>query len=71
MLKLAVNSGLSIEETPVPVLNFILKCFLFPGNLALEKCGISVEEDGGVFRSFINMCVWGAIILGLALKILL
>ncbi|MBC6718729.1 hypothetical protein H9Q09_21335 [Aurantimonas sp. DM33-3] len=53
------------------MLNFILKCFLFPGNLALEKCGISVEEDGGVFRSIINMCVWGAIILGLALKILL
>ena len=50
-------------------LNFILTVFLFPGNLALQKCGISVEEDGGLFRSFINMCVWGAITLGLALYI--
>lgn len=52
-------------------LNFILTVFLFPGNLALQKCGISVEEDGGLFRSFINMCVWGAIALGLALHFLL
>jgi hypothetical protein len=57
------------EETHVPVLNFILACFLFPGNLALEKCGISIEEDGGLFRSFINMCVWGAVALGLALQV--
>ncbi len=53
----------------MPVLNFILACFLFPGNLALEKCGISIEEDGGLFRSFINMCVWGAVALGLALQV--
>jgi hypothetical protein len=52
-------------------LNFILTVFLYPGNLALQKCGISIEEDGGLFRSFINMCVWGAVALGLALKVFL
>lgn len=50
--------------------NFILSVFLFPGNLALRKCGISIEEDGGLFRSFVNMCFWGAISLGLALRFL-
>lgn len=49
------------------ILNLILRLFLFPGNLVLQKCGISIEEDGGLFRSFINMCVWGAVSLGLAL----
>lgn len=51
------------------VLNFMLSLFLLPGNLALQKCGISIEEDGGVFRSFVNMCFWGAITLGLGLYI--
>ncbi len=45
--------------------------FLFPGNLVLRKCGISIEEDQGLFRSFINMCVWGAISLVVAIYIFL
>ncbi|MEF2553322.1 hypothetical protein VQ042_18480 [Aurantimonas sp. A2-1-M11] len=49
-------------------LKILLYLFLFPGNLALQKCGISIEEDGGLFRSFINMCVWGTISLGIALQ---
>lgn len=49
------------------ILRFFLNLFLMPGNLALQKCGISVEEDGGLFRSFINMCVWGAVGMGLVL----
>lgn len=52
-------------------LQMLLDVFLFPGNLMLRKCGISVEEDGGLFRSFINMCVWGAVSLALAMYILL
>ncbi len=50
-------------------LTFLLDLFLFPGNLVLQKCGISIEEDGGLFRSFVNMCVWGAISLGVALSV--
>lgn len=44
---------------------FILKTigaiFLFPGNLALSMAGVSLEQDGGVFRSLINMIVWGMV----------
>lgn len=28
---------------------------------------MTVEEDGGMLRSFINMCVWGTVLLLIAL----
>ncbi len=52
-------------------LHSLLDVFLFPGNLMLRKCGISIEEDGGLFRSFVNMCVWGTASLALAMYIFL
>lgn len=51
-------------------IKLLLDIFLLPGSFILRKIGISVEEDGGLFRSFINMCVWGAITLGIALYLL-
>lgn len=38
------------------VLKTILKGFLLPGTMFLSRIGVSIEEDGGVMRSFINMC---------------
>ena len=35
--------------------------FLLPGTLVLNAMNISVESDGGVFRSLINMIFWGFI----------
>lgn len=35
--------------------------FLLPGTLVLRALDISVEADGGVFRSLINMIFWGFI----------
>lgn len=49
------------------ILRAILKVFLLPGTLFLERIGVNIEEDGGVMRSFINMCFWGAISLWIAL----
>ena len=47
----------------------ILTTALFlPGTLVLYKLGISIEEDSGVIRSFINSSFWGAIALGIALN---
>ena len=43
---------------------------LLPGSFVLQRIGVTVEEDGGLFRSFINMCVWGAISLGISLYFL-
>ena len=39
------------------VLHLLLTVFLFPGSMVLQRCGIRVEEDGGLFRSFVNMYV--------------
>jgi hypothetical protein len=46
----------------------LLWLFLPPGDLVRRKIGITVEEDGGLIRSFVNMCFWGAVTLLIALK---
>ena len=43
------------------LLEWLLKIFLFPGTVVLNKLGISVEEDGGILRSLVNMIFWGII----------
>lgn len=50
------------------ILKLILDGFFLPGTLFLKRMGISIEEDGGVMRSFVNMCFWGVIALWIALK---
>ncbi|MEP2943349.1 MAG: hypothetical protein ABJL18_09435 [Hyphomicrobiales bacterium] len=40
----------------------LIKGFLLPGTLVLNWIGITIEEDGGVLRSFINMCFWGVVL---------
>ena len=45
--------------------------FLMPGTMVINMIGISVEEDGGILRSFINMCFWGVIVTWIALSLLL
>ncbi|PWV99130.1 hypothetical protein DFR52_104422 [Hoeflea marina] len=45
----------------------LLFVFLFPGDLVRRKLGITVDEDGGLIRSFVNMCFWGTIALWTAL----
>ncbi|MDB2439118.1 hypothetical protein N9W89_10410 [Hellea sp.] len=37
----------------------LVTLFLLPGTLVLGAMNISVENDGGVFRSLINMIFWG------------
>lgn len=39
----------------------LTKLFLLPGTLVLGAMNISVENDGGVFRSLINMIFWGCV----------
>ena len=40
-------------------LQILAKIFLLPGTLLLGALNISVENDGGVFRSLINMIFGG------------
>ncbi|MEO9876637.1 MAG: hypothetical protein ABJ360_03395 [Roseobacter sp.] len=49
------------------ILKALARGFLLPGTLVLGCMGISVEEDSGIFRSFINSSFWGAIALWIAL----
>ncbi|KCZ90322.1 MAG: hypothetical protein B7Z22_12235 [Hyphomonas sp. 32-62-5] len=44
------------------ILKFLLYVFLLPGDTAIRMVGITLEEDGGIFRSLINMLFWGTIL---------
>jgi hypothetical protein len=46
----------------------ILKLLFLPGNIVLKFLGVSIEEDGGVIRSFINSVFWGILCLAIAMK---
>ena len=49
-------------------MNFFLKILFLPGNIVLKAIGVSVEEDSGILRSFINASFWGCIALLIALS---
>ncbi|MFT5508179.1 MAG: hypothetical protein ACI89J_001253 [Hyphomicrobiaceae bacterium] len=51
------------------LLRIIVDVFLWPGDQARKALGITVEQDGGLLRSLINMLVWGTVSLGIALMI--
>lgn len=44
-------------------LKIFIWIFFAPGNYVLKKAGITIEEDGGILRSFVNMCVWGFLVI--------
>lgn len=46
----------------------LLALFLWPGDFVRRKLGIELEQDGGIVRSFVNMVVWGGVILFLGLQ---
>ena len=52
------------------VINMLLSILFFPGNLVLKLIGVSVAEDSGIVRSFINSIFWGAVILLVVLNYL-
>lgn len=45
----------------------VLKILFWPGDFVLRKIGVSVDEDSGIFRSFINASFWGILTLSLVL----
>lgn len=55
----------------MPVLRALLALFLLPGNLVINAIGISIEEDGGIIRSFINMMFWGILFILISLPFIL
>ena len=53
------------------LLRALLKLFLLPGNLVIKWAGMTIEQDGGILRSFVNMCFWGTLFTIIAMKIFL
>ncbi len=51
------------------IIRLLETVFLWPGDRVRRWLGIEVEEDGGIIRSFVNMTVWGAVTLVVALRI--
>ena len=51
--------------------NILIQIFLWPGTVALKAVGITVDEDGGIFRSLVNMLFWGAMLTPLVLVLVL
>jgi FtsH-binding integral membrane protein len=47
-----------------------LKILFWPGDFVLRKIGVTVDEDSGIFRSFINASFWGVLALSLVLRFL-
>lgn len=43
------------------ILRLLATIFLFPGNAVLSSLNITIDSDGGIFRSMINMIFWGII----------
>lgn len=52
----------------MPVIRALVRLFLAPGDIVRQRLGITIEQDGGMIRSFINMCFWGVIALALVFK---
>jgi len=48
-------------------LRFLTTLFLLPGTLVLKSLNISEEDDGGIFRSMINMIFWGIFVVIISL----
>lgn len=53
------------------MLKALSKLFLLPGTMVIQQLGISLEEDGGIFRSMVNMLFWGAIFTPIVLALVL
>ena len=53
------------------ILRFLAKLFLLPGTLALSALNISEDDDGGIFRSLINMIFWGILIVIISMPLII
>ena len=53
------------------ILRFLAKLFLLPGTLALKSLNITEQDDGGIFRSLINMIFWGILIVIISMPLII
>lgn len=53
------------------IFKILTRMFLMPGTLVLGMVNVSEEEDGGVFRSLVNMIFWGIVCVLITLPIVI
>lgn len=61
VFKPCIRMEMLIQGFAMFLLRALTTLFLLPGTLVLSLFNISVEDDGGIFRSLINMLFWGFI----------
>ncbi len=52
------------------IIKMLLAVLFLPGNIVLKMIGVTVAEDSGIVRSFINSIFWGTLILLVVLNYL-
>lgn len=50
------------------ILKSLETIFFWPGDAVRRWLGITVEQDGGLIRSFVNQAFWGTVAVVLALR---
>ena len=55
------------EKNIMAILRALTNFMFLPGTIVLSMLGVTVEEDSGILRSFINSVFWGIIVLLIAL----
>ena len=51
------------EVQKVKIFKWITDAVFLPGDIVIKLLGLNVETDGGIFRTMINTCFWGAVAL--------
>ncbi len=52
----------------MPILKILETIFFWPGDAVRRWLGITVEQDGGLIRSFVNQVFWGTVLVVVAFR---
>lgn len=64
-----VSSRLEDERMrSMPILKILETIFFWPGDAVRRWLGITVEQDGGLIRSFVNQVFWGTVLVVVAFR---
>lgn len=64
-----VNNKPEDEGTKqMPIIRMLTMIFMLPGDVVRRLLGLSVENDGGLIRSFVNQAFWGTVVVVVALR---
>jgi len=52
----------------MPIFRMLGTILLWPGDAVRRWLGLTVEQDGGLIRSFVNQAFWGTVAAVVALR---